>query len=93
MSTAKLNFINNKWVDSGIYRDSVNPSNGAILGQWAEASSQNVQEAIDVALKTFKETDWKENRYLRAKVLNEMADRFEAYLKTSSGRSFAKRHF
>ena len=79
MSTAKLNFINNKWVDSGIYRDSVNPSNGKILGQWAEASSQNVQEAIDVALKTFKETDWKENRYLRAKVLNEMADRFEAY--------------
>ena len=79
MSTPKLNYINNQWVDSGNYKNSVNPSTGEVLGTWADATPQNVNDAIAVALKTFKETDWKDNRHLRAKALNEMADRFEEY--------------
>jgi betaine-aldehyde dehydrogenase len=79
MSDVKLNYINNQWVDSGVHQNSINPSNGEVLGVWAEASSQNVQDAIDTAVKTFRESDWKDNRYLRAKVLNEMADRFDEH--------------
>ncbi len=79
MSDVKLNYINNQWVDSGIHKNSINPSNGEVLGVWAEASTQNVQGAIDAAVKTFRESDWKDNRYLRARVLNEMADRFDEH--------------
>jgi betaine-aldehyde dehydrogenase len=66
MSTPKLNYINNQWVDSGNYKNSVNPSTGEVLGTWADATPQNVNDAIAVALKTFRETDWKDNRHLRA---------------------------
>ena len=33
--------------------------------------------AVNAALKAFRETDWKDNRSLRARVLNSMAARFE----------------
>jgi len=79
MNTAKLNLINNEWVDSGDHRDSINPATGEVIGTWANATPENVNNAIEVALKAFKESEWKDNRYLRYKALNEMADLFEKY--------------
>ncbi|RWY46078.1 aldehyde dehydrogenase family protein [Mucilaginibacter gilvus] len=79
MKTAKLNLINNEWVDSGDHQESINPATGEVIGTWANATSKNVASAINVAVKTFKESAWKDDRHLRAKALNEMADLFEAY--------------
>lgn len=74
-----LNWINGEWVDNGNYKDSFNPANGKKIGTFADGGKAEAELAIAAAKKAFKETDWKENRRLRYKVLNEMADQFEAY--------------
>jgi betaine-aldehyde dehydrogenase len=58
--------------------ESINPANGETIGTYTEAGEAEATRAIAAALKAFRETDWRKNRRLRAKVLNDMADRFEA---------------
>ena len=58
--------------------ESVNPATGETIGTYAEAGAAEARQAIAAARKSFVATDWRENRRLRAKALNEMADRFEA---------------
>ena len=72
------NWIGGKWVDAGKRTKSYDPATGLEIGTFADASHDDVQMAIAAAASAFKETDWKDNRPLRAKVLNQIADRFEA---------------
>jgi betaine-aldehyde dehydrogenase len=58
--------------------DSINPDTGETIGTYTEAGEPEAAHAIAAALRTFRETEWRSNRRLRAKALNEMADRFEA---------------
>lgn len=74
--TAK-NWINGEWVDSIEHTDSFDPATGKKIGAYADASAADVQSAVTAAVDVFRSTDWKENRKLRAKVLNQIADRFE----------------
>jgi betaine-aldehyde dehydrogenase len=71
-------WIDSQWVDARARIESINPATGETIGTYTEAGEAEATRAIAAALKAFKETDWRENRRLRAKVLNEMADRFEA---------------
>lgn len=73
-----LHWINGEWVDSSEHGDSVNPATGEIIGHYAQGGVEVAQQAIAAAKRVFKESDWKDNRALRARVLNVMADRFEA---------------
>jgi betaine-aldehyde dehydrogenase len=73
-----LNWIGGKWVDATLRTKSFDPATGNEIGTYADASRDDAQLAIDIALKTFRSTDWKENRRLRSKVLHQIADRFEA---------------
>ncbi|MGE4429703.1 MAG: aldehyde dehydrogenase family protein [Sphingobium sp.] len=66
------------WDHGGVSRDSINPATGAVLGQWADADPQTAARAIDTAAHAFETTTWREDKALRARVLNAMADRFEA---------------
>jgi betaine-aldehyde dehydrogenase len=71
-------WIGGEWVDSEKRMESINPANGERIGTYTEAGEAEATLAIAAALKAFKETDWCKSRRLRAKVLNDMADRFEA---------------
>ena len=73
-----MNWINGEWVDSGKRTKSFDPATGLEIGTFADASHADVEAAIQVAVRSFAESDWKDNRHLRAKVLNQIADRFEA---------------
>ncbi|WP_136669239.1 aldehyde dehydrogenase family protein [Flavobacterium sp. H122] len=74
-----LNFINNEWVDNKNYKDSFSPATGEVIGQYADGGKDEAIAAVAVAKETFKKSDWRTNRHLRYKVLNQLADQFEAY--------------
>lgn len=71
-------WIGGEWVDAGKHTDSMNPATGEVIGSYADAGRDDAVKAVAAALKAFGESDWKDNRKLRARVLNQMADRFEA---------------
>jgi betaine-aldehyde dehydrogenase len=73
-----LNWIGGEWVDAKQRTTSFDPATGEEIGSYADASREDVQLAISIALNTFRTSDWRENRRLRSKVLNQIADRFEA---------------
>ena len=73
-----MNWINGGWIDSSKRTKSFDPATGQEIGSFADASHDDVQSAIRAATEAFKTSNWKENRALRAKVLNQIADRFEA---------------
>ena len=80
MTTAlALNWINGEWVDSGIYKNSINPATYEVIGRYADATHEDAENAIAAAKYAFKNTVWKDDRLLRARVLNEMADLFDQY--------------
>jgi betaine-aldehyde dehydrogenase len=72
------NWIGGEWVESGTWLDSFNPATGEKIGVYADGGEAEARLAVAAARKAFLETDWRDDRRLRARVLNEMADRFEA---------------
>ncbi len=73
-----MHWIGGQWLDSGDYRESINPATGEVIGSYVEGGRKEAELAVSAALRAFRETDWKHNRSLRARVLNAMAARFEA---------------
>jgi betaine-aldehyde dehydrogenase len=72
-------WIDGEWVDGeGARAQSFNPANGEVIGAYNEATETEARRAIDAALKAFRESPWRHDRRLRARALNQMADRFEA---------------
>jgi betaine-aldehyde dehydrogenase len=71
-------WIDGDWVDSQERAQSIDPATGETIGTYTEAGEAEATRAIAAALRTFRETEWRENRRLRARAINEMADRFEA---------------
>ncbi len=75
---AAMHWIGGQWLDSGEYRESINPATGEVIGSYVNGGRKEVDLAVNAALRAFRETDWKHNRALRARVLNAMAARFES---------------
>ena len=71
-------WIDGDWVDSATRLDSVDPATGTVIGTYADGGETEALLAIAAARRAFVETGWRDDRRLRAKALNEMADRFEA---------------
>ena len=74
-----LNWINNQWADNKNYKESFNPATGEVIGKYADGGKQEAAAAIAAAKKAFKESEWKSNRQLRYKIINQLADQFELY--------------
>jgi betaine-aldehyde dehydrogenase len=72
------NWIGGEWVDSATRLESINPATGEVIGTYADGAADEANRAITIARKAFVETAWRGDRRLRARTLNEMADRFEA---------------
>jgi acyl-CoA reductase-like NAD-dependent aldehyde dehydrogenase len=73
-----LHWIGGQWLDSGEHRESINPATGEAIGRYVKGGRKEAELAVNAALRGFRDTDWKDNRSLRARVLNAMAARFEA---------------
>src|SRR5215203_62509 len=74
-----LSWINNHWVDNKIYKESFNPANGEVIGMYADGGKEEAVAAIAAAKKAFKDSEWRTNRQLRYKVINQLADQFELF--------------
>ncbi|MBV2205681.1 MAG: aldehyde dehydrogenase family protein [Pseudomonas sp.] len=72
-----LSWINGEWVDSGHHKRSIDPATAEVIGSYADAGLEQAQAAIRAASQAFSGSDWKHDRVLRARVLNEMAALFE----------------
>jgi betaine-aldehyde dehydrogenase len=71
-------WIDGDWIDGSVRAESIDPATGETIGAYTEAGETEAKRAIAAALRAFRETEWRKNRRLRARVINEMADRFEA---------------
>ena len=71
-------WIDGEWLDGATTTNSVNPATGETIGTYTEATEEIARRGIAAAKAAFVGSDWRGNRRLRAKALNEMADRFEA---------------
>jgi betaine-aldehyde dehydrogenase len=72
-----LNWVNGAWVDAAKRSDTYDPATGERIGTYAHAVRADAEVAVQAAVRAFKSTDWKDNRRLREKVLNQLADRFQ----------------
>ena len=72
-------WIDGRWRDSAEHEDSINPATGEVIGRYALAGENEAREAVAAALTSFRQTTWKNDRGLRSRVLQEMAERFEAH--------------
>src|SRR5262245_39848531 len=72
--------IDGKLVDaaSGKTFDNINPSTEAVLGPVADASAEDVHEAIAAARRAFDDSDWSTNRELRRRCLLQLAEALDA---------------
>lgn len=70
--------INGEWDDGGVRESSVNPATGDVIGEYVKAGADEANRAIAAAKDVFDNTDWRFDRKMRARVLNSMADAFEA---------------
>ncbi len=73
----RANLINGEWRSSDQRIQSISPANGEVLGYYYEPSESDVDDAIRAAKQAFKHSEWRHNRQLRAKALNDLADQLE----------------
>jgi acyl-CoA reductase-like NAD-dependent aldehyde dehydrogenase len=71
-------WINGRWSAAGARGESHDPATGAVIGEYVKAGAEEATEAVAVAKRVFETSSWRLDRDLRARVLNAMADRFEA---------------
>ena len=72
-------FINGTWQEGGaLLRDSVNPADGSVLGQFHPGSTALLDQAAANARATFFASNWAASPRMRAAALYEFADRLEA---------------
>ncbi len=74
-----MNWIGGEWVDSPDHGESIDPATGQLIGTYADGGVPEAKRCIEAALRAFKNGPWKSDRMLRARVLNQLADRFEAH--------------
>ena len=71
-------WIDGSWHKTGTTADSVDPATGAVIGRHFVAGPDQAQQAILAARRAFLEENWRSDRNLRARALNQLADIFEA---------------
>lgn len=72
--------IDGVWVapGSGATADSIDPSNGSVVGRFADGGKIEAAAAIDAARNAFDTLDWAQSPRLRQAVMLQWADRLEA---------------
>ena len=78
MSEIAKHWIDGEWTGSDAVSESINPATGAVLGQWADGGEAEARAAV-AARRAFDTSPWPRDPSLRHRVLNELADRFDAH--------------
>lgn len=78
-ASAGNHFIGGDWVADAPngHSDSINPSDGTVVGSAPNGSANLANQAVMVAREAFETTDWASSPRLRAQALMEFADRLE----------------
>jgi aldehyde dehydrogenase (NAD+) len=63
---------------SGLRFSNVNPATEAVLGEVADAGTEDMSRAIGAARRAFDDTDWASNARLRQRCLRQLQEAFEA---------------
>src|SRR5258708_26430175 len=87
------NWIDGGWVTSDRVSSSMNPSDGEILGRFADGGAKEASAAISAARRAFDTGTWSSDRSARAAALVELAHRLEERvdrLATSEAREMGK---
>ena len=71
-----LNWIGGEWVGSDSIHESINPATYEVIGTYADGGVDAAKACIAAAKQAFAETNWKRDRQLRERVLNQLADAF-----------------
>ncbi|QXJ23435.1 aldehyde dehydrogenase family protein [Actinomadura graeca] len=71
--------INGVLIGSGQHSTSYSPATGEPLGRFADADRRLGEQAIDAAKTAYDSTDWRRDRRLRHRVLQQLADLVEAH--------------
>jgi betaine-aldehyde dehydrogenase len=74
-----LNWIGGEWVDAPTRTKSYDPATGDEIGSFADGDATTAQTCVEAALNAFVTSPWKDDRFLRERVLNQMADSFEQH--------------
>ena len=77
VSREAMNWIDGRWRDAGKRSDSFDPATGERIGSYADADVDDALAAIEAASRAFHASSWKDDRQLRSRVLNQLADAFE----------------
>ena len=71
-------WIDGAWIEGGTPAESVDPATGVTIGRYALAGVAEAGRAVAAAKAAFGRGGWKDDCRLRARVLNRLAERFEA---------------
>ncbi len=71
-------WIGGEWTKTGTPQDSINPATSEKIGTFFDGGAAEANLAIKIAREAFLHSGWRDDRRLRAKVMNEIADCFEA---------------
>ncbi|OON60867.1 aldehyde dehydrogenase [Massilia sp. KIM] len=72
-------WIDGAWRDSSEHADSVDPATGEKIGRYAFGAEYEARDAVAAATRAFQSGQWRQDRALRVRVLQAMADQFEAH--------------
>ena len=72
-------WIDGAWLEEGQAGESINPATGEVIGRFFNAGPDEAQKAIDAAHRSFLDENWRQDRNLRARVLNRLGDAFQAH--------------
>lgn len=68
-------WIDGRWHDSVEHRYSIDPATGQHIGTYAFGGVEEATDAVEAALRTYRDSDWKSNRDRRVRVLGSIAER------------------
>lgn len=87
MTESARHWIGGEWAGSAgrAEAESINPSNGSVLGSFADGTVADGEAAIDAARQTFDASPWAHQPRVRAAVLLDFANRLEADKETVAG--------
>jgi acyl-CoA reductase-like NAD-dependent aldehyde dehydrogenase len=79
MGDIARNWINGDWVESDRVSESIEPATGRVLGRFADGGEAEARAGVAAARAAFEEPSWARDRQLRARVLTEMGELFDAH--------------
>lgn len=77
MESPARNWIDGKFTGAVSLRESINPATGKVIGSYVDSGLEAAKLGVEAALRAFRESPWRHDIELRARVLTQIAEAFE----------------